>query len=103
MHSPNRDNDAGNYGSAWQRLKGAGGKPFFGGGASPFGWLVIFAGFDMPASSAQTRKQLGWNPTGVKPDNRSREHALFLVESYTPRTFQFGLTAQEVMARKLDE
>ena len=29
-----------------------------------FGWLTMFAGFDMPASSAQTRKQLGWNPTG---------------------------------------
>jgi nucleoside-diphosphate-sugar epimerase len=29
-----------------------------------FGWLAMFAGFDMPASSAQTRKQLGWNPTG---------------------------------------
>jgi nucleoside-diphosphate-sugar epimerase len=29
-----------------------------------FGWLAMFAGFDMPASSAQTRKQLGWKPTG---------------------------------------
>jgi nucleoside-diphosphate-sugar epimerase len=29
-----------------------------------FGWLAMFAGVDMPASSAQTRKQLGWNPTG---------------------------------------
>jgi nucleoside-diphosphate-sugar epimerase len=29
-----------------------------------FGWLAMFAGFDMPASSAQTRIQLGWNPTG---------------------------------------
>lgn len=29
-----------------------------------FGWLGMFAGVDMPASSAQTRKQLGWNPTG---------------------------------------
>jgi nucleoside-diphosphate-sugar epimerase len=29
-----------------------------------FGWLGMFAGFDMPASSTQTRKQLGWNPTG---------------------------------------
>lgn len=28
-----------------------------------FGWLGMFAGLDMPASSAQTRKQLGWNPT----------------------------------------
>ncbi len=29
-----------------------------------FGWLAMFAAYDMPASSAQTRKQLGWNPTG---------------------------------------
>src|SRR6202020_2000377 len=29
-----------------------------------FGWLRMFAGFDMPASSVQTRKHLGWNPTG---------------------------------------
>jgi nucleoside-diphosphate-sugar epimerase len=29
-----------------------------------FGWLGMFAGHDMPASSAQTRKKLGWNPTG---------------------------------------
>jgi nucleoside-diphosphate-sugar epimerase len=29
-----------------------------------FGWLAMFAGFDMPTSSAQTRKHLGWNPTG---------------------------------------
>lgn len=29
-----------------------------------FGWLAMFAGRDMPASSAQTRKKLGWEPTG---------------------------------------
>jgi nucleoside-diphosphate-sugar epimerase len=29
-----------------------------------FGWLAMFAGFDMPASSAQTRRRLGWHPTG---------------------------------------
>jgi nucleoside-diphosphate-sugar epimerase len=29
-----------------------------------FGWLARFAGYDMPASSAQTRKKLGWEPTG---------------------------------------
>jgi nucleoside-diphosphate-sugar epimerase len=29
-----------------------------------FGWLAAFVGWDIPASSAQTRKQLGWNPTG---------------------------------------
>jgi nucleoside-diphosphate-sugar epimerase len=29
-----------------------------------FGWLSMIAAFDMPASSARTRKQLGWEPTG---------------------------------------
>jgi nucleoside-diphosphate-sugar epimerase len=29
-----------------------------------FGWLAMFAGFDMPASSALTQKWLGWHPTG---------------------------------------
>jgi nucleoside-diphosphate-sugar epimerase len=29
-----------------------------------FGWLAPFAGMDMPASSAHTRKVLGWHPTG---------------------------------------
>jgi nucleoside-diphosphate-sugar epimerase len=29
-----------------------------------FGWLAMFAGFDMPASSTQTRQRLGWHPTG---------------------------------------
>lgn len=29
-----------------------------------FGWLAMFAAHDMPASSAQTRKKLGWLPTG---------------------------------------
>ena len=29
-----------------------------------FGWLAMFAGLDMPASSAQTRRKLGWEPTG---------------------------------------
>jgi nucleoside-diphosphate-sugar epimerase len=28
-----------------------------------FGWLAAFAGLDLPASSAQTRKRLGWHPT----------------------------------------
>lgn len=32
---------------------------------SHFGSLAIFAGVDMPASSAQTRQKLGWNPTGA--------------------------------------
>jgi nucleoside-diphosphate-sugar epimerase len=29
-----------------------------------FGWLAVFAGLDMPSSSAITRKKLGWKPTG---------------------------------------
>jgi nucleoside-diphosphate-sugar epimerase len=29
-----------------------------------FGWLGMFATYDMPASSAQTRKKLRWEPTG---------------------------------------
>jgi nucleoside-diphosphate-sugar epimerase len=29
-----------------------------------FGWLALFVGHDMPASSALTRKWLGWHPTG---------------------------------------
>jgi nucleoside-diphosphate-sugar epimerase len=29
-----------------------------------FGWLAMFAGQDMPASSERTRKKLDWNPTG---------------------------------------
>ncbi len=29
-----------------------------------FGWLATFAGLDIQASSIQTRKTLGWNPTG---------------------------------------
>jgi nucleoside-diphosphate-sugar epimerase len=32
--------------------------------AEHFGWLAMFAGTDMPASSAQTRERLGWCPTG---------------------------------------
>ncbi|HTI97682.1 MAG TPA: SDR family oxidoreductase [Dongiaceae bacterium] len=32
--------------------------------AAHFGWLGMFAGYDMPASSALTRKRLGWQPTG---------------------------------------
>ncbi len=31
-----------------------------------FGWLAMFAALDMPASSEQTRKKLGWEPTGPK-------------------------------------
>jgi nucleoside-diphosphate-sugar epimerase len=32
--------------------------------AEHFGWLAGFAGSDLTASSAQTRKQLGWRPDG---------------------------------------
>src|SRR5262249_41811438 len=29
-----------------------------------FGWLAMFAGLDMPASSKWTCERLGWQPTG---------------------------------------
>jgi hypothetical protein len=29
-----------------------------------FGWLAMFAGHDMTASSAFTQRWLGWHPTG---------------------------------------
>ncbi|MGH9615923.1 MAG: SDR family oxidoreductase [Acidobacteriaceae bacterium] len=29
-----------------------------------FGWLAMFAGLDLPASSARTRKELRWEPNG---------------------------------------
>ena len=29
-----------------------------------FGWLAMSASLDLPASSAQTRKKLGWQPNG---------------------------------------
>ena len=32
--------------------------------AGHFGWLAPFVARDVPASSAQTREKLGWNPTG---------------------------------------
>lgn len=32
---------------------------------SHFGWLTMFAGLDMPASSLQTQQLLGWHPTGA--------------------------------------
>jgi nucleoside-diphosphate-sugar epimerase len=32
--------------------------------AAHFGWLAMFAGSDLAASSEKTRKKLGWNPTG---------------------------------------
>ncbi|MGH9653425.1 MAG: SDR family oxidoreductase [Bryobacteraceae bacterium] len=32
--------------------------------AGHFGWLAPFAGLDLSGSSAQTRQELGWNPSG---------------------------------------
>jgi nucleoside-diphosphate-sugar epimerase len=32
--------------------------------AAHFGWMAMFAGLDMPASSKQTQERLGWRPTG---------------------------------------
>ncbi len=32
--------------------------------AAHFGWLAMFAGFDLQASSALTRQRLDWHPTG---------------------------------------
>jgi hypothetical protein len=32
--------------------------------AGHFGWMAMFAGLDMPASSTQTQERLGWHPTG---------------------------------------
>ena len=32
--------------------------------AEHFGWLAAFVGWDVPASSARTQEELGWNPTG---------------------------------------
>jgi nucleoside-diphosphate-sugar epimerase len=32
--------------------------------AAHFGWMALFAGMDLPASSAQTRERLQWRPTG---------------------------------------
>jgi nucleoside-diphosphate-sugar epimerase len=29
-----------------------------------FGWLAVFAGLDLPASSTLTKQRLGWQPTG---------------------------------------
>ncbi|MGI4811965.1 MAG: SDR family oxidoreductase [Janthinobacterium lividum] len=32
--------------------------------AAHFGWMAMFVGMDMPASSAYTQARLGWHPTG---------------------------------------
>lgn len=33
--------------------------------AAYFGPFAMFAGLDMPASSARTQAELGWKPTGI--------------------------------------
>lgn len=46
--------------------------------AAHFGWLAIFAGLDMRASSAWTRAALGWQPSGpdLIADLRSMDYSL---------------------------
>jgi hypothetical protein len=34
--------------------------------AEHFGWLGMFVGADIPASSALTQQRLGWRPAGPK-------------------------------------
>jgi nucleoside-diphosphate-sugar epimerase len=43
-----------------------------------FGWLAMFMGLDMPASSAKTRELLGWQPTGpgLLEDLRRMDYSL---------------------------
>jgi len=43
-----------------------------------FGWLAMFAGLDLPASSTKTRKLLGWQPTGpgLLDDLRRMDYSL---------------------------
>jgi nucleoside-diphosphate-sugar epimerase len=45
--------------------------------AAHFGWLAAFIGRDLPASSAKTRKQLGWDPTGPEliPDLKNMRYS----------------------------
>lgn len=45
--------------------------------AAHFGWMSIFAGLDMAATSAWTRAQLGWRPTGpdLISDLRAMDYA----------------------------
>lgn len=46
-----------------------------------FGWLAMFAGLDLPASSAKTRELLGWNPTGpgMIEDLKAMDYSLVAV------------------------
>jgi nucleoside-diphosphate-sugar epimerase len=45
--------------------------------AAHFGWLGMFAGLDMPASSALTQERLGWHPTepGLIADLEKMQYA----------------------------
>ncbi len=46
--------------------------------AAHFGWFAMFAGMDMPASSALTRARLGWRPSGpdLLGDLRQMDYAV---------------------------
>ncbi len=45
--------------------------------ADHFGWFALFAGMDAPASSALTRKSLGWRPEGPELLNDMQENGYF--------------------------
>ena len=49
-----------------------------------FGWMARFAGFDMPASSAKTRKILDWHPTGpsLLEDLRQLPEDIFMTDAH---------------------
>jgi len=55
--------------------------------ASHFGWFAHFAGLNVPASSVQTRKQLGWQPQqpGLIPDLERAEGRYFDVLAESQR------------------
>ncbi len=38
---------------------------------SHFGWLAMFAGMDLPASSLRTQQRVNWRPAGPRTDPRS--------------------------------
>ncbi|WP_435018077.1 SDR family oxidoreductase [Tundrisphaera sp. TA3] len=43
--------------------------------AGHFGWMAMFAGMDMPASSALTQQRLGWRPTQTAGMIEDLDHA----------------------------
>jgi nucleoside-diphosphate-sugar epimerase len=55
--------------------------------ASHFGWFAHFAGLNVPASSVQTRKQLGWQPQqpGLIPDLERADGRYFAVLAESQR------------------